>query len=42
MKYLFILLFASALFSTVALMMMINIVLAEVDAFLYNHRKKRF
>lgn len=42
MKYLFILLFASALFSTVALMMMINIVLAEVDAFLYSHKKKRY
>ena len=42
MKYLFIILFASALFSTVALMMLINIVLAEVGAFLYNYRKKRY
>jgi hypothetical protein len=42
MKFLFILLFASALFFTVVLMMLINIVLAEVDAFIYNHRHKNY
>ena len=42
MKYLFIFLFASALFSTVALIMLFNIVIAEVDAFLHNHKQKKY
>jgi hypothetical protein len=42
MKYLFIFLLASALFSTVAFMMLVNLLIAEVQDLLVRHKRAEY